>query len=239
MPREDFFVNSPDYCLRASLFGFAMHKYSSLQCKEEASSLMKKMIKDCRLDKWWGHRKNPNYKWSNSGSENPADNTLFKRPTYWIWKNILRHFGLDFYKGMNGDQLRAYSLWLYMTKDWLGALRVIAGLVCRLGMTPSLCEWAPLKPQAYVLLFAVKPIKYIFYPIYLICYLAFIISSYFELKIPLEESTTNKLVIYPTVKLLHFKDLDKDFNYIKSIYITYFGNNALIYWPLLEKEFWK
>ena len=217
-----------DYCLRASLYLSGKWSVSLTRLDYD---LYFEMIKECWLDKWHGFsRKSSQYWWSSSGSENPKENTFFKRPTKWIYDNILKHLGLDIPKGLNHDQFRSYFITLYLRHDWLGALKVVIGLVLRFGFTPSLTEHCILKPQAYVLLTKIKcpyNINYLWYPIHLFCLMFFYFSVKRNLKIPVLESTTNKISLLPTMKLLGFKMPDD--NYIKSVYEEYFKPGTDVY----------
>jgi hypothetical protein len=220
-------LDGRDDCLRAFLYAWALQTQTGRGPVEKdrydffKKDSLEQVIKDCRLDKCIGHRKSVVYRWSNSGSANPSENTLFNRPTKWLYDKVLRHFNIDPYKGLNGDQYRAYFLWLYKNrKDSQAkslARKVLFGFIIRLGLTPSLCEWAPLKPQAYVLL--LKMFWYL-YPLYLIARVAFYFSVEAELKVPVEVSTTNKITMIPTMI-----SLGQEFpcpTVIKETYETYF-----------------
>jgi hypothetical protein len=164
------------------------------------------MRKECRLAKWLGHRKSAEYKWSNSGSENPAENNIRQRPTKWIYDHILKYLGIDLYKGLNGDQYRAYFLALYLLREekWVlgAACKVIFGFIVRLGMFPSLMEHCIFKPQIFVCLFRVH---WVFYPMYLLCLPIFILTKNATLKQPLLFETTNKITLLPTMKALGYE----------------------------------
>ena len=207
-----------DWILRASLYTVG-RLLRELPITEEIVTVKK----HCRLFRWFGHRKSPEYKWSNSGSENIKENTLFKRPTYWIYNNILRHFGIDLYKGANGDQFRAYFLYLYLRKDWQSALRILCGFDCRLTLFPSLMESWIFKPQTLVLLFKIPfPFKlhWLWRPFYWISYIFFRITSWYEIEyVPIRKST-NKISMLPTRKVLGLK-MPPD-KYIEKVYNTYF-----------------
>lgn len=207
-----------DYCLRTSLFCAG----KLMQGINDIIGVMNTMIFECRLTSYYPV-KSQEYMWSNSGSENEEENTFWKRPTFWLW----RHLGIDMHKGLNGDQFRAFFIMMYLNKDnplykriWK---KIAVGFILRLGFTPSLCEWAPLKPQAYVLYFKSAPgiYKYLCYPLYLICRLFFeIIYMEENVFIPIEQSTTNKISLFPTAHLLG-KVLPVQC-YVELVYKTYF-----------------
>jgi hypothetical protein len=211
-----------DYCLKTSLYITAKFLWGVVT--NEDRYYYNLMIEECRLNKVIWNRKSSIYKWSNSGSEDPGENTFMKRPTKWIYEHILKYFNIDPFKGLSGDQLRSYLLTLYLNNDWWGALRLKLGFLIRLGLTPSLCEFAPVKPQAYVLLFKIKYpfyINFLWRPLYYFCKLMFYISYKRELKVPVEVSTTNKISLLPTAYLLNLQLPTNDF--ITSVYKTYFG----------------
>jgi hypothetical protein len=186
------------------------------------------MIKNCWLDRIVWNRKSPEYKWSNSGAEALSENTLFNRPTKWIYDHILKYFNLDFYKGLSTDQYRAYFISLYLTNNWKSALRLKSGFIARLFFTSSMVENALFKPQAYVLLFKVKYPYYInllWYPIYLLCKLFFYFSFRKEMKVPIHISCTNKISLLPTAYLLGFKMPNQA--YIECVYDEYFTGSIV------------
>jgi len=210
-----------DWILRASLYAAGQ-----LMSGEKTDYIHGTMIKYCRLNKWLGHRKCPEYRWSNSGSQNPAENTLFRRPTYWIYNNILKRFGIDPYKGANHDQYRAHFLTLYINKDWVGALKVMFGYFIRLGFAPSWMEHCLFKPQAFVLLLNMPfPFKlhYLWKPVAWVSRKIFNWRAKRELMIPNSESTTNKITMLPTMKLLGMEMPSDD--YIREVYDTYFAHD--------------
>jgi hypothetical protein len=179
----------------------------------------------CNLTRWFGHRKSQDYRWSNSGSGNPGENTIWKRPTYWLYHNILKYFDIDPYKGLNSDQYRSYALWVYERKDTWAALRVLLPFIVRLGLTPSLCEWLPLKIHSYVLFFRVLPFYYL-NPLYWISRIIFHFSMKRNLKEDIAVSTTNKITLLPTMYYLGYK-LPED-EYIEAVYDTYYGKDSEI-----------
>ena len=174
------------------------------------------MVEKCQMNNILFQRKSPTYRWSNSGSENPAENTLLKRPTWWIYHKILKHIGWDPYKGANFDQLRAYWLTLYATRSRKAAFKHLLGFVLRLGFAPSFMEHVFFKPQATVALLATiwEPLKYL-------VWIPFKLSALKNLNIPISESTTNKITLIPTLMLLepntHIIHL-----YYELVYKTYF-----------------
>lgn len=219
--------NSRDLCLRVSLYfwGASQLEIFNLFSKtkfDEAKHAFETMQSYCRLRQTLGHRKHPNYLWSNSGSENPNENTILKRPTKWIYDHFLKFLGIDPYKGLNCDQYRAYALSVYQTKDVSAALKVIFGLVLRLGFLPSLTEHILFKPQSMVLFLKLLRERHsvLWTPFYLISKLAFLISMKRNLKIPIEEDTSNKISLLPTMKILRLSMPRPA--YEKEVYETYF-----------------
>ncbi len=209
-----------DQCLKESLKAFC-----DLVCSGSVTQDFIDMKKDCRLYNFFGHRKTSDYRWSNSGSEMRSENTMFKRPTKWLYDHVLKWFKIDPCKGLNGDQYRAYFLPMYLRQDWKSALKIMVGFICRLGLTPSLCEWAPLKPQAYVLLFKTRfpfNIQYLWRPIYKLCKCSFEKNVQQEMKVPIGISTTNKVSMIPTMKLLGMFTPNKQ--YIIRVYETFFSD---------------
>jgi len=162
--------------------------------------------------------KHPTYRWSNSGSENKAENTLFKRPTYWIYHKILKYIGVDPYKGCSFDQLRAWWIITYIFNDKKAAFKNLLGIALRLGFAPSLMENIIFKPQCCIMALATiwEPLRYLVYPFY-----AFSRSR--NLKIGTWDNTTNKISLLPTMLYLgHHFNYPKDFFFIKRVYTTYF-----------------
>lgn len=218
--------DSRDRCLQVSLYYAA--KILLRDVSKDDQAYYDTMIKDCWLDWVVWNRKSPEYKWSNSGAEALSENTLFNRPTKWIYDHILKYFNLDLFKGLNGDAYRSYILTLYLKSNWGSAFKLKLGFLLRAGFTPSLCENALFKPQAYVLLFKVKYPYYIhmlWYPIYLICKLFFYFSFRKEMKVPIHISTTNKITMLPTAYLLGFKMPNKA--YIDCVYDEYFNGSIV------------
>jgi len=262
-----------DYILQTSLYSAGLFMWFGLHCT--AIRYMGQLISDCRLNTIHAI-KSPGYRWSGSGSENPKENTLFKRPTKWIYDNISRifvvylvlhvfmivnicHFSTNIYlflpahlsplfflslilyikqdphKGANADQLRAFFIVMYLNREapiykkiWL---KMALGFILRAGLTPSLCEWAPLKPQAYVLFLMSAPygLKYPLYPLILISKWAFKRSYYNEMiNVSISQDTTNKISAIPTGEILGLKETPTD-NYVADVYKTYFtGKGAFI-----------
>jgi hypothetical protein len=171
--------------------------------------------------------KSEEYSWSNSGSAVPADNTLLNRPTFWIYQNVLKYFNKDPKKGANGDQLRAYFIPMYQNNEVDIAKQIFFGMIQRGGMVPSWMEFAPLKPQCFVLLFKLLCEKWskVFYLPYKFCLYCFEKSIKSNLAEPISESTTNKISLLPTMKVLGMKLPDDE--YIKSVYYTYFPQPEL------------
>ena len=199
-----------DYILRTSHYFVGKYMQNTLELDDW--TIYKAMHRECRLNKWFGHRKSAEYRWSISDGL-----------TKWLYDKILKYINLDPYKGANCDQYRAYFMCLYLLNDWRGALRVMIGLLLRLGFLPSLMENCLFRPQAFVLLTKVKfpfRINYLWRPVHWVCLGFFMISKYKNLKIPIKVSTTNKISLLPTMKLLKFKLPNAD--YIKAVYLEYY-----------------
>lgn len=162
--------------------------------------------------------KHPNYRWSNSGSENKAENTLFKRPTYWLYHKILKHVGLDPLKGASIDQLRAWWLICYAFKDRKAVFYNLIGFVLRLGFAPSLMENILFKPQHLLL-----PLSTLFKPLGWLVYPFYVLGRERNLKIGVWDNTTNKISLLPTMWLMGYKfHYPKSMFFIKSVYTTYY-----------------
>lgn len=214
-----------DLCLQVSLY--CSGRILSGEYNETDNDLMEAMIYECNLNSILWPRKNAQYSWSNSGSENPAENTLFKRPTKWIYDHIFAplnsKFGwsIDLHKGLNTDQLRAFFIYLWLMKydksKKIIAKKILLGLFCRMGMLPSLMENAIFKPHNFILLFDIflmtKPIFYITKKLF-----AYSISN--ELNIDIRTSSTNKISLLPTMKLLGYQMPSSV--YVQQVYSTYF-----------------
>lgn len=201
-----------DYCLRQSLYTAAKIMLGELT--EQDVYDFKAMESECRTNTFFRQRKSTTYKWSNSGSANESENTLWSRPTYWISK----HLGIDMYKGLNFDQLRALWLVYFLAGKRLKAVKHLIGFVLRLGFAPSWTEHALFKPQAFICLLATiwKPLAYLVMPF-------FAMSVHRENKIPVSVSTTNKITLIPTLLAL---GLDTSLD-IKEVYNTYFTDLEL------------
>lgn len=215
-----------DYVLRTSLY--CAGKLMQGKSYEAVDFFMTRLIHDCKLDKL-SPIKSREYRWSNSGSANPAENTLWKRPTYWLYNKVLKYLRWNPYKGANGDQLRAFYIVLYLLRRTPAFKRIwfkqALGFIFRLGLTPSLCEWAPLKPQAYVLFLMSAPygLKYLLYPFIFISQFIFCVSFYKEIeKVTPTESTTNKISSIPTARILNVKKPRPDLVYCRAVYDIYF-----------------
>jgi hypothetical protein len=204
-----------DWCLRSSLYASAL----LMQGKPyAANNAIWHMEMECEPESIFFAKKSEEYRWSTSGSNNQEENTLFKRPTYWIWKHILRHFGINPYKGLNGDQFRAYFIYLFLTKQKLKALKILLGFIIRLGFFPSFIENILFKPQTAVMLLVTiwKPLWYMLYPFQKL-------SESSNLAEPISVSTTNKISLLMSMAAL--KRPLPSIEYIEEVYFTYFCNN--------------
>lgn len=217
--------NSGDYCLNASLWYAGMIMCGDSIYKEPFFL----MTKECRLLTSFHPIKSAGYRWSNSGSENPEENNLKNRPTWWLYHHVLKYFKIDPHKGLSTDQMRALFIVLYLKRDdtrykkiWW---RIFWGYIFRLGMTPSLMEWAPLKPQAYVLFWKCAP--WFCYPIYKVCEMMFSWRFYNELEnVPIKQDCTNKISAIPTAHIIGgYKMPSRE--YIKEVYQEYFKGHMV------------
>lgn len=208
-------IDCPDKCLLASLYCSAMLMQGEFSFTEV--QVIAKVIDECKLDTYLMPRKSAKYTWANSGSQNESENTWLKRPTYRLYKL----FGINLPKGLNGDQLRAFAIFLYLTRQTSESRRIakklLWGFVLRLGFYPSLMEHILFKPQALVLVFKMFPLLR---PFYLFSYLIWYYGANSETLIPNTVSTTNKISLLPTMLLLGFEMPPK--NYIKNVYSIYF-----------------
>ena len=222
-----------DYTIRTSLYctGKLLQAGSLDKLSHEDSIAMKKMMLECNLYEWVGHRKSKMFHWGPytdpvTGKTDGGSDGV----TRWLYDHVLKHFDINPSKGLNGDQYRAYFMWLFLTKDWRQALKVMFGYIIRLGMTPSLMEWAPVKPQAYVMLLKVRfplGINYLWYPLYLIARLAFGIGYKVEMKdVEFKHGTTNKITLLPTAKCLGIikNPTMQEAALMKRVYDRYFGS---------------
>lgn len=201
-----------DFVLRTSLVrsGFML---AGIDAYEEEMSIMER---ECRLDTLFRQRKSPVYTWSVSDGL-----------TRWLYDNVLKHIGLDPYKGTNFDQLRAYWLYLYLTNNRKRALKHLIGFILRLGFTPSLMENVIFKPQSTILLLATiwEPLKYL-------VMLPFLLSVRRNLSVPISKSTTNKITLLPTMKVLGMELPDDEF--ITDTYTVYFSTQPFIRHSILK-----
>lgn len=216
-----------DYCLRTSLYCYSCVKNGRI-INIEDKELMDHMEIECKLDPLsLFPRKSEYYKWSNSDGL-----------TRFIYNFFLRFLGIDPYKGLNFDQLRAYYLYLYATKQRKKAIKHLAGWFLRLGFAPSLMEHIIFKPQAIIMLLAT-----IWYPLHYLVYIPFIFSVRKNMTEPIEVGTTNKITLLPTLKELKYLDVGgyivfiemlgykyayfKD--YVIDVYRTYFAAPNLVF----------
>lgn len=199
-----------DYCLRASLYCTGQ----VLQKQFDYYTIMLDMFFECEPESLWA-RKSRQYTWSKS-----------EGLTRWLYDYFFKFIGLDFYKGLNGDQLRAYFTYLHAIKDQTAARTIWSNFKKRLGMYPSMMEHFIFKPQSLVLLFDLIKKDSIWLNL-----LAKISKQFFKwsvkrnLKESTSVSTTNKISMLPTMKLLGF-DMPSD-DYIKSVYNIYFKGTSI------------
>lgn len=212
MKYEDF--DKRDTCLQISHYYWAK-RVLGIQTGDDVNILAEMIEEECRIINKLGHRKNHTYKWSNSDGL-----------TKWLYNKVLKYIGIDPYKGLNGDQYRAFFIYLYAMKGKAKKqLRnnIAFGFIVRLGFFPSLMEHMIMKPQAFVLF--LKTYKhYKFNPLYWISRLAFHFSMKRNLKQPVKGHTTNKISLLPTMYYLGYKLPDKE--YRDSIYNRYYGKNS-------------
>ena len=175
--------NHGDYCLLTSLYCYAT----------EGNELwMEAMEKECKLSPLsLFPRKSEEYTWSRSDGL-----------TRWIYDKILCHFNIDPHKGLNGDQLRAYYLYLLKTKQRRKAWMHIGGFVLRLGFFPSMMEHVIWKPQSIICLLAAawRPLRFLVYPF-------FRYSVERNLEEDILDGTTNKITLLPTLKELGYLEV--------------------------------
>ena len=166
---------------------------------------------ECRIHTYFKQRKSAEYRWSKSDGL-----------TRWIYDHIFRYFHFDPYKGLNFDQLRAYWLYLYLRKNRARAIKQLIGFILRLGFAPSFMEHIIMKPQSLVMLLATvwKPLRFLVYPF-------FYISAKLNLREPIEESTTNKITLLPTLAALGWKVPQHE--YLIETYKEYFKPGSNLY----------
>ena len=215
-----------DYCLRTSLYTCSILKDLNTHNGKYKYPFhlidFKAMERECKLSPLSLFPiKSEEYTWSRSDGL-----------TRWLYDHVLKYLKLDLHKGLSGDQLRAYYLYLMLTKQKRKAWLHILGIVLRLGFTPSLMEHCIFKPQAYIALLytAWKPLKYLSYPF-------FKLSVIRNLKKPIEQGTTNKILLLPTMYALGM-ELPK-YDYICKVYDTYFSQDDNRFIGISMKEFFK
>lgn len=204
-----------DYVLRTSLLCAGVY----MELKNYLEKFMITMAEDCRLLSL-SPRKSPEYTWAVS-----------EGITLKLYNNFLKYLGINPYKGLNGDQLRALFIIMYLRRNdrlyktmWV---RIFLSILIRGGFTPSLCEYAPLKPQAYVLFFKAAPygLAWLLWPVYKICEMIFTYRFFKEInEVSIERSTTNKISALLTAKILGIEGLPSE-AYAKRVYEAYFKND--------------
>lgn len=193
-------------------------------------------VHDILFKSWIYPIKNPDYKWSNSGSEDIKDNTLLKRPTKWIWDKILSKFGIDFFKGSNPDQMQCVITFYAISGcyGYLPLVKILLGFIIRLGFFPN-GEHIAFKPSILAPIARCWHIK----PIYWVLDAFEWLGSLIDYSNP---QTTTKIRLYlylicaelqPTVwtkliKKMYAKEttLERAFS---NIYFIYFGPKHVCY----------
>ena len=199
--------NFGDYCLLTSLWIYSMLDTKAFnEDTGETTDGIKALVafeameKECKLDPLSLFPiKSEEYTWSRSDGL-----------TRWLYDNILKYFGINPGKGLNFDQLRGYYLFLYRTKRRKKACKHLLSWIARLGFAPSLMEHVFFKPQALVMMLATiwKPLHYLVWP-----FLYFSVKKNFEETI--EQGTTNKITLIPTLMELGYLEVAEDFIFIK------------------------
>ena len=214
--------NSGDYCLRASLY--MTGKLFKRQVWASDRIAWDLMIKECRLRELFGHRKSKEYTWEKDIHN--GKKSLRCR----LWKLIcwITKKDITLYCGLNCDQYRALLIPLYMTRRSKTsrhiAKNIFWGYILRCGFSPSLTEWAVIKPQSLILLLRMF---WYSYPLYLAALPFLWLSIYRNIKLKkISDGTTNKISLLPTMMLLGYKIPEMD--YIENVYQTYFSKSDVV-----------
>jgi hypothetical protein len=181
-----------DTCVRANLYFTAIKIQAEKDNKYMWTRLHDKAYKDvkkyCGLDGWFSHRKSHLYRW--------ADDV---HPGKWSPRHfIYKLTGFNPACGLNGDQYRAYFNMLAITKDWLGALKVLVSIILHGGFFPSMTGYTLLKPHTFFMLFRAH---WLFYPVSWVLYPLWLFSVYRNLGVPTSKDTSNKITMLPTLYL--------------------------------------
>lgn len=202
-----------DYCQRVSLY--ASGRILSKTFTREDALIVSKMIKECRLENLFGHRKSIEYTWSKDIHNGK------KSLRYYAWSIINKIHPRELYCGLNTDQYRALAIYLYLTRNLPRsrkiAKNILIGYILRGTVSPSLTESIILKPYSIVLLF--KMFRCLF-PVFALLRSLYGLSVKSEMLKTNQEGTTNKVSMLPTMLLLGF-ELPTD-NYIKETYSIFF-----------------
>ncbi len=217
--------NEGDFCLRTSLY--ITGKLFQKKLTTIDMFYWKLMVDECRLFTWFHHRKSKKYTWKKDvhGGKKSLRCKAFITIN-WVFRKLkLTKTDLVFYCGLNCDQYRGLLIPLYLTKDTKTskkiARRIFWGYVLRLGFSPSLTEWAVIKPQSFILLFRML---WYAWPLYPISWVFWRISMWRNLKQPIKGHATNKISLLPTMLLLNYK-LPSD-EYICRVYSRYFKHGS-------------
>lgn len=192
--------NFGDYCLLTSLYCYANIWSSDDEFRVNSYIYLGAMEEECKLSPLSLFPiKSEEYTWSRSDGL-----------TRWLYDNALKHFNINPGKGLNFDQLRGYYLYLYKTKQRKKACKHLLSWIARLGFAPSLMEHVFFKPQAMAMLLATiwKPLHYLVWP-----FLYFSVKKNFNETI--EQGTTNKITLIPTLIELGYLEVTDNFVYIK------------------------
>ena len=195
--------NNGDFLLRASLLAVG----DILLFKHLQKPDIKLAEIECRVNTFFKQRKSATYTWAESDGL-----------TRWLADKL----GINLFKGLNLDQLRAYWLYMYLVRDRKTAIKHLLGFIFRLGFTPSLMENILFRPHAAVMLLATiwKPLRFLVYPL-------LYISAKRNLKEPIIISTTNKITLLPTLLALGWKV--PGYQYLRSVYMEYFKRGTSLY----------
>jgi len=117
-----------DMCLRTSLYcvGKFLQAGGFEQMSVKDTIAMDEMKQECRLYESFGHRKSAKYHWGPFEDDGGSDGL-----TRWLYDHFLKYLRINPCKGLNGDAYRAYFIWLYLTNNWQGTLRVMFGFILR------------------------------------------------------------------------------------------------------------
>jgi hypothetical protein len=194
--------------------------------------------------------KHPDYRWSNSGSENLKDNTLFKRPTYVLYHEgdkiswaIIAWLGASLYNDwwvstLVLNILLWFSIWIetnprkgasidQLRAYWLVLYMCRNKKVARKHLLGFILRLGFAPSLMENILFkpqsAILLLATVWEPLKYLAYPFYKISKWRNLRIGTWDNTTNKISLLPTMFLLGHKfSYPKDVFYIKRVYDTYF-----------------